>query len=111
MMVNAYVSYKTFCELRGLKPISHYDFQKNIALAWIDKDVYANQKTKSYITPHSSDCGTGDDTSTLTSNSTGRSQKKETITNFTLHPYTGSLKRRLNHSFGHWPTRGDRNMS
>ena len=40
LLVNCYVSYKTFIESRKLKPISHYEFHKAIALALIDPEQY-----------------------------------------------------------------------
>ena len=109
LLVNTNVTYSKYSKLRGIKSLSHYEFQRNVALAWIDKDEYANPK-KTFTTPKNSDGGSGgeEDASTLTSNSTGGGQKKDSITDFTLDPDSGSLKRRLNHSVGHWPTRGDR---
>ena len=103
------VTYSKYSKLRGIKSLSHYEFQRNVALAWIDKDEYANPK-KTFTTPKKSDGGSGgeEDASTLTSNSTGGGKKKDSITDFNLDPDSGSLKRRLNHSVGHWPTRGDR---
>ena len=40
LLVNCYVSYKTFIESKKLKPISHYEFHKAITLALIDPEQY-----------------------------------------------------------------------
>ena len=40
LLVNCYISYKAFIESKKLKPISHYEFRKAIALALIDPEQY-----------------------------------------------------------------------
>ena len=40
LLVNAYVSYKTYMISKGKWPMSHYEFRKQIALAWIDPTTY-----------------------------------------------------------------------
>jgi hypothetical protein len=40
LLVNSYVSYKTYMESIGERPISHYNFRKAIALSWIDWKTY-----------------------------------------------------------------------
>ena len=47
LLVNCYISYKTFIESKKLKPVSHYEFCKAIALALIDPEQYwPDQMTK-----------------------------------------------------------------
>ena len=40
LLVNVYVSYKTCMISKGKWPMSHYEFRKQIALAWIDPTTY-----------------------------------------------------------------------
>ena len=39
LQVNAYVSYRTFCENENIKALSHYEFRKMITLAWMDSNA------------------------------------------------------------------------
>ena len=39
-IVNAYLLYKSWYEMHGLKPMSHYFFREKIALAWLDEEQY-----------------------------------------------------------------------
>ena len=45
MMVNAYIIYKTLLLNSGVKPLSHYDFQRKVVLAKLDPETYGVQKT------------------------------------------------------------------
>ena len=40
LLVNTYVAYKTYMVSIGKQPMSHYNFRKAIALAWIDPAMY-----------------------------------------------------------------------
>ena len=39
-IVNSYLLYKSWYEMHGLKPMSHYSFREQIALAWLDEEKY-----------------------------------------------------------------------
>ena len=39
-LVNAYLFYKLLHEMHGRKPMSHYRFREQVALAWLDSDVH-----------------------------------------------------------------------
>ena len=39
-LVNAYLCYKSWHEMHGRKPMSHYRFREQVALAWLDSDVH-----------------------------------------------------------------------
>ncbi len=39
-LTNAYVLYRKFHTLHNRKPMTHYDFVKSVALAWIDKKTF-----------------------------------------------------------------------
>ena len=47
LLVNCYVSYKTYMEQKKQKTISHYKFRKAIALALLDPDTYWPNRIKS----------------------------------------------------------------
>ena len=40
LLVNAYVSYRSYCEQHNIKPLSHYEFRRSIALAWLHQPKY-----------------------------------------------------------------------
>ena len=46
LLVNTYVAYKTFMHQKGKVPMSHYQFRKAIALAWIDPAMYWPNRMK-----------------------------------------------------------------
>ena len=39
-VVNAYLIYKSWYEMHGLKPMTHYYFRESIALAWLDQEKF-----------------------------------------------------------------------
>ena len=39
-VVNAYLIYKSWYEMHGLKPMTHYSFRESIALAWLDQEKF-----------------------------------------------------------------------
>jgi ribosomal protein L37AE/L43A len=49
LMVNAYIAYKRFMEIKGLKPMSHYDFRKMIVLAKICPTLHGAKKQQGSI--------------------------------------------------------------
>ena len=46
LLVNTYVAYKTYMVFIGKQPMSHYNFCKAIALAWIDPATYWSDRMK-----------------------------------------------------------------
>ena len=46
LLVNTYVAYKTYMDSIGKQPMSHYNFHKAIALAWIDPTTYWPDRMK-----------------------------------------------------------------
>ena len=39
-LVNAYLLYKAWYEMHGLKPMTHYHFREKVALAWLDEERF-----------------------------------------------------------------------
>ena len=39
-LVNAYLLYKAWHEMHGLKPMSHYHFREKVTLAWLDEERF-----------------------------------------------------------------------
>ena len=46
LLVNTYISYKTYMISKGMQPMSHYEFRKAIALAWLDPSKYWHNRLK-----------------------------------------------------------------
>ena len=46
LLVNTYISYKTYMLSKGMQPMSHYEFRKAIALAWLDPSMYWHNRLK-----------------------------------------------------------------
>lgn len=116
LMTNAYVLYKKYMLLHDVKPLSHYDFRKEIALAWIRPDLHNQKKTtkRKRIEPRSID--TSEQTVSTSTRSATKKLKLHTpfvqnnitskratgFTDKTLHPVHGHLKIRLSEG-NHWP--------
>ena len=101
LLVDCYVSYKKFMESKKMKPISHYKFQKAIALALIHPEQYWPDRMKT--STQDSNISVGDVTCIVaskwscdgTTNSSTPSFKKmrlTRLTNKTLYPHTWSLR-------------------
>ena len=43
LMVNSYRRYCCYHEMNGLIPMSHYDYQKEIAHVWMQRDYHAQK--------------------------------------------------------------------
>ena len=114
LLTNAYVVYLKFQTLHRHQPISHYEFHRQVALAWLKPDEYWGKKSekKQRRSPRSH---SGSSTESIVSTSIGARRslyiqsedKKETrchrVTDMSLHPFTGKLKDRLNISKMHLP--------
>ena len=103
LLTNAYVLYKKYHTMHKSKPMSHFEFQRAIAMAWISPTEYwppSGPKSKEAQVP-----------STMSQSSwSTRSQAQPKVlfkrgtafTDKTLHP-TGALSCRLHGNFHHWP--------
>ena len=96
MLVNSYIVYCCVIEQAGGKPITHYEYHKACALAWIDPENYGCEGD-GYKTPSDNE----NDMSTLSSGSSDL--RKPRFSNAALDPRNGSLKNRLNRNVQHWP--------
>ena len=109
MMTNAYVTYKKYIEIHGRKPMTHYEFRKQIALAWVDPENYwpTDSTKKSARKRKRIEVEEGDGITTRSAASTSsqlNDNKKRcvAISDASLHPEKGALKERLVRG-GHWP--------
>ncbi len=116
LMVNAYVSYRTFLTDEGVPKsqlLSHYDFRRAIALAWLDPENFwpgfhkfceseygtKRRRTETRVT--------SEEASATTRSTTKK--KRETppycarVNDKALCPMNGALKDRLQVIAGHWP--------
>ena len=117
LLVNTYISYRELCKQEGVKPISHYDFRKEIALAWLNPEKYWPTRYKNRKKPPLQPSygakralpmkRKADDASVMSTRSDGSShsvKRSKKITINSLDPRVGELRNRL--SFGpgmHFP--------
>ena len=124
--MNSYICYWTFCEDSGIKkPLSQYEFQKAIALAWLDCSKYwPEQYNKQNKRKRKRDNNfinvvrapkkkmmsricrslSGLDSSTAASVSSASTSRSSRITDQSLDPRTGALRKRLSTGQGlHMP--------
>ena len=102
LMVNSYKCYIVYMQGLGLKTISHYEFQKAIALDWISGGHETTRDSSRSDTSTTSSISTNGFTA-----STNQSLRPR-FSNTSLHPLTGALKCRLNKSVGHYPVESKR---
>jgi hypothetical protein len=112
LLVNCYVSYKTLCKSEGVIPMSHYEFRKRIALAWMNPDKYwpnrFSKKAQNSSAGGTNSTNTASSQSTLSrkrgpdsldSESSSVCNKKKCygvrVTDRNLDPRTGELRNRL----------------
>ena len=102
LQANSYVLYKKYMIMHRLDPMSHYDFNKSIALAWIDQDTYWPKKKRSYQASNQSVTSTS---VTLRSNESTCTiiKRAPRFTDQSLCPINGSLNHRLEEHRSHWP--------
>ena len=98
LLINLYVVYCRVMEQAGAKPVTHYEYHKACAIAWIDPEGYRDEGQSSYKTPSNNE----QDMSTLTSGSS--TQRKARFSDASLDPWSGALKVRLNRNVPHWPS-------
>ena len=46
LLLNSYIVYKKICDQGKVKPLNHYEYQKDIAMGWIDTENYSGELTK-----------------------------------------------------------------
>ena len=80
-------------EQTNMKPVSHYDYQKAIAMGLVDPENYGNHAKGYYTSPP--------DDSSLSTMSTnklsGDSKYQQRVSDATLDPYHGNLKDKIGH--------------
>ena len=85
--------------MHDLKAISHFSFNQQVCMAWIDPDNHWPKKKCTYQARDSSV-----QSATLSTSPSSESiQRAPIFTDKSLHPITGSLSRRLEESKPHWP--------
>ena len=110
LMTNAYVTYKKYHKIHGMKPMTHYEFRKAIALAWINPSQYwpelKTKKSKKRVRDEVDESDGVSTRSAAMSTATNElsSKRSQACTDRSLHPLKGSLKGRLT-AGGHWPKR------
>ena len=119
-LTNAYVLYKKYMKMHDIKPMSHYEFQKRVALAWINQQECWPVRSNAYVnnlslawrvtTTTPSVCMTENTVSSLGSQSTTTEMphiiccnKATPFNDKTLDPKTGKLRIRLDNTQPHWP--------
>ena len=106
LLTNSYILYKKYHEMiKSKEALSHYDYIKEISLAWIDRNIIANKLEENYndlsdkILTRRAKRKLDTDTLSVTSKCTNVDDKS-------LHP-GGKLNIRLNNSFQHLPVQSN----
>ena len=94
LLANSYILYKRYTKMHDLKPISHFDFNQQVCMAWIDPDDHGPKKKRTYQAQDSSVASTTCNTLYFSD----FIQRAPRCTDKSLHPITGSLCRRLEES-------------
>jgi Transposase IS4 len=110
VIVNAYICYVEFNLTAGKKKkdlLSHYEFRKAIALAWLDPDTYWANRYNDTVLENKGTKRKLDDMSTSTKATTRSSSKNlkrpTAVTDKSLDPYVGLHACRLSRDPPHWP--------
>ena len=107
LLTNCYILYKKFHSLHDSKAtVSHYDFIKQICLAWIDKEQYWPKSEESKKRKAEDDKMKTRAKKRFEFDVTSSSSSTTictTINDKTLHPVHGKLSLRLNYSVQHYP--------
>ena len=120
-LTNCFVLYRKYYELHERKYLSHYEFIKSIALAWLKPSAYWSGTTtsktgrsrspqpsqgSSSVADSSSYCTVAE--SVISRRKIHVNKKNSTLTNKALDPYAGSLRCRLDHNLNHLPVNNDK---
>ena len=123
LLVNAYVSYKASMISKGKQPMSHYEFRKQIALAWIGPTTYWKDQMKNNLQKKPPTTWSTESSLTASATESRPTQKRSQsvsvasaqsiagvkkraihVNDNTLCPRTGALRHRLSvHSGAHMP--------
>ena len=128
LLTNSFILYRKFQEMHGRKPMSHYDYIRMIALAWIDKEEYwyrlptvrtkrgrnsdndgssrASSRAHSSTASSSSSAATAEVVTTRSSSKRTKKANDERTRKFSdasLDPKKGSLCIRLDRNKDHFP--------
>ncbi len=116
LLTNSYISYVKYHKMHGRDaPLSHYDFIKQVALAWIEPGIYwpgwntTRRKTRRSQSADDSACTSVSSESIVGRRIRTRSVKSEPqrkrrrMTDNALNPLRGCMKDRLNKSLVHNP--------
>ena len=98
LMMNSYNCYCEYLKVVQETLMNHYEYQKMIALFWLDKQYFDNKPPR-IPQEDGSICTLSTTSSTVWSCGSTRSQ----ISANALNPLTGALKGRLNIGTAHWP--------
>ena len=91
LLFNSYILYKKYIKMYDLKEISHFGFNQQVCMTWIDPDNHWPKKKRTYQARDSSVSSA----TRSTLSSYYFMQRAPIFTDKYLHPITGSLSRRL----------------
>ena len=102
LQTNCYVLYVKYMRLHRKQPLSHFTFNQQICMAWMNPMLYWPKKKRDYISTTSTD-----DLSSITTRSQNKSppiiRRAPKMTDIALDPHTGKLRCRLTNNVHHWP--------
>ena len=101
LMINSYIVYKKVCKRAQVSPVSHYEYQKDIAMGWIDPENFGAKA--GYKTPSDQESNL-QEMSTISSASSGSKKRSNYLNSASLDPVKGKLRNRLDSSLAHWPS-------
>ena len=112
-LTNSYILYRKFYQVHEKKPpLSHYDFVRQVSLAWLKPSVYWPEDSRrvsgSLASVSTSKTDTTIASSIITRRKINVKKKNSTFTNKSLDPYSGILRCRLDHSLDHLPVKNDK---
>ena len=100
---NACVLYTKYMKIHHIKAITHFDFNIQICLAWIDSENYWPQKKHAY--QHQARSGDSTSSTTPSTNTVSDDfiKRYPRFTDKSLCPLSGNIRVRLQESEPHWP--------
>ena len=116
-LTNAYILYRKFYSMHDRKPpCTHYQFVKEVALAWLKPSVYwYNSAKKSDLQSRVSSSNGSTISESIASNIVSRKRqmkyidrKNNTVSAKSLDPYQGALRCRLDVTLSHLPVKNEK---
>lgn len=101
LMTNSYIAYKKYMEIHDVKPMTHYQFRYRLCISWLDRKYRINITVSVARSIVSSLTSVGE-IETRSRNAASKKPKRTQVSDTTLHPEDGKLKRRLE-AGDHWP--------